>query len=243
MMLESRDHPSAFFLTLTYADTEEKSYAKESVDKRELQLFIKLLRRRIEPCSLRYVGVGEYGSNLGRPHYHLIVYTSVWISQLLVQDVWAKGHVDVKLFGEWSASYLAGYIISGADAEHGRRIGNRSPEFTIQSLKPGVGYGAAPAIAAEVLTRYGVEYVLETGDIPTVLRVNGKLWPIGSYLKKKVYDAAGLDPAVVRYNKDLMRITTPGLSSEEVALREQRRKHGAFKARESINQSKWKKIL
>ena len=63
-------HGKATFLTLTIAD--EFMYG-ESVYKSSVQKFLKRLRKRLG-CKLRYVAVGEYGGESGRPHYHLIVY-------------------------------------------------------------------------------------------------------------------------------------------------------------------------
>lgn len=67
---EMETSSSAFFITLTYDD--EHLPKNLSVSKRDLQLFIKRLRKR-NP-AIRYFAVGEYGSERGRPHYHAVIF-------------------------------------------------------------------------------------------------------------------------------------------------------------------------
>ena len=62
-----------FFITLTYNN---EHYPECGLIKRDVQLFIKRLRRNIERklgnCpTLRYICSGEYGKNTHRGHYHL----------------------------------------------------------------------------------------------------------------------------------------------------------------------------
>ena len=62
-----------YFLTLTYNN---KHYPTFGLYKRDIQLFIKRLRRNIErklgkTVHLRYICCGEYGKNTKRGHYHL----------------------------------------------------------------------------------------------------------------------------------------------------------------------------
>lgn len=64
---------SAFFITLTYDD--EHLPPGEELSKRDLQLFIKRLRKR-NP-GIRYFAVGEYGTQKGRPHYHAVIFNLV----------------------------------------------------------------------------------------------------------------------------------------------------------------------
>lgn len=72
LMLEAREHTSLCYVTLTY--NEEHLPADKSVSVREMQLFIKRLRKHISPIKIRYFYCGEYGSERGRPHYHIIIF-------------------------------------------------------------------------------------------------------------------------------------------------------------------------
>jgi len=63
------------FLTLTY-NNESMPIGKEgypTLVKRDLQLFIKRLRKIIYPTKIKYFACGEYGDQFERPHYHLII--------------------------------------------------------------------------------------------------------------------------------------------------------------------------
>ena len=62
-----------YFITLTYNN---EHYPKHGLFKRDVQLFMKRLRRNIErkigkTTKLRYICCGEYGKNTKRGHYHL----------------------------------------------------------------------------------------------------------------------------------------------------------------------------
>lgn len=65
-----------WFVTLTYDN--EHLPKGNSLDKRDVQLFLKRLRINLKrhgfDYKIRYVMVGEYGSNTHRPHYHLILF-------------------------------------------------------------------------------------------------------------------------------------------------------------------------
>lgn len=55
------------FVTLTYDDEHLPS---SGVSKRDVQLFLKRLRKHFNSNELRYYIVSEYGDNTHRPHYH-----------------------------------------------------------------------------------------------------------------------------------------------------------------------------
>lgn len=84
-MLELKYHEKACFITLTYDPVHvPRSYYVDPGDgsavpsltlcKRDLQLFIKRLRKRFPESTIRYFGCGEYGPSTFRPHYHVILY-------------------------------------------------------------------------------------------------------------------------------------------------------------------------
>lgn len=84
-MLELQDHESAYFVTLTYndgnlpktwytdSDTGEAFQAATLV-KRDVQLFMKRLRKAFDDQHIRFYCAGEYGDESMRPHYHLILF-------------------------------------------------------------------------------------------------------------------------------------------------------------------------
>ena len=76
MHLELLSHPFASFVTLTYSPDglfrNSKGYC--DLSKRDVQLYLKKLRKAVSPVKIRYFACGEYGSIGHRPHYHLIIY-------------------------------------------------------------------------------------------------------------------------------------------------------------------------
>lgn len=65
---EYLDSVFALFVTLTYDD--EHLPKDLSVNKRDVQLFHKRLRKNFPSSDLRYYVVSEYGDRTHRPHYH-----------------------------------------------------------------------------------------------------------------------------------------------------------------------------
>lgn len=70
--LESLLHEHNCFCTLTYDD--DHLPANGALQPKDLQLFLKRLRREIDPLRIRYFAVGEYGEKTRRPHYHLTLF-------------------------------------------------------------------------------------------------------------------------------------------------------------------------
>lgn len=84
-LLELQDHKDAYFLTLTYSDdyvpvsyfadpSTAEAQPSLTLRKRDFQLFMKRLRKRVSPDKIRFFGAGEYGDKTFRPHYHIIVF-------------------------------------------------------------------------------------------------------------------------------------------------------------------------
>lgn len=159
---ESRMYDENCFVTLTY--NPEHLPKDGSVSKRDMQLFMKRLRKEIEPRQVRFYGCGEYGSKLGRPHYHVLLFNfdfsdkellyvennkhsrsastgsyKVYSSRLL-DRLWTSGFTTVGDVTFESCGYVARYIgkkIGGEKAiEHYK---GKEPEFALMSRKPGIG--------------------------------------------------------------------------------------------------------
>lgn len=85
-----------WWITLTYNDFNLPEFGLEKSD---VQKFLKRLRERVSrklghDCPLRYVLVGEYGSNYARAHYHLILFGMPKMSPrevlTLIETSWSK---------------------------------------------------------------------------------------------------------------------------------------------------------
>lgn len=141
--LEALDHDQNCFVTLTY----DPEHYDGKPHKDHLQKFIKSLRNY--GYTVRYFGVCERGDELGRYHYHILLfgffpgdakpwaksqkgfmqYTSKYLS-----EVWSKGLVTVSEFSPYCAQYTAGYVVKKLAS------GDKSL-FHIQSTRPGIGAG------------------------------------------------------------------------------------------------------
>ena len=69
---EASLHEDNCFLTLTF--NEEHMPENRSINKRDLQLFFKRLRKRYPNKVIKYFACGEYGDERNRPHYHVILF-------------------------------------------------------------------------------------------------------------------------------------------------------------------------
>ena len=177
-LLELEDHDSAWFATLTYdndhvprscyGDPETGEVIPSlSLRKRDLQLFMKRLRKAFPDDRIRFYAAGEYGSHTFRPHYHVILFGLhlddlqiyerdpetgfvLYLSPSL-QACWSvKGDDGVKkpigraVVSEVSwetCAYTARYVTKKLTGPAACFYDdhNIEPPFTQMSLKPGIG--------------------------------------------------------------------------------------------------------
>lgn len=159
IMCESRLYTDSVFITLTYDDehliVSEKT-GLSTVYPPDLCLFMKRLRRKIEPDKVRFFGVGEYGEKGHRAHMHVIVFGLSPFDKRVFKghiksgngyvvscNCWDKGRVHVGYVSPSSANYVAGYSckkIKGKGAREKYKELDIEPEFARMSLKPGIGF-------------------------------------------------------------------------------------------------------
>lgn len=111
------------FLTLTYDDDHLPS--DHSLDLTHFQKFMKRLRKKFPEKPIRFFHCGEYGDDLGRPHYHALLFNfdfpdkqlfktshgfKLYDSKIL-NDLWQKGFCLIGDVTFESASYCARYIL------------------------------------------------------------------------------------------------------------------------------------
>lgn len=174
ILLESKCYPEgdSWFITLTYDEEhlEKRCLNKSFIDpvtgqffpdnfsirKKELQDFMKRLRDRYGYKSLRFFGIGEYGSFSARPHYHLIVFgLHLPVSDLcfyknselhnpyynsdLISKCWPFGFSVLAPVTWESACYVARYTFKKLDGEYQiYEDNNMQPPFALMSRKPGI---------------------------------------------------------------------------------------------------------
>lgn len=111
--------------------------------KRDLQLFMKRLRKRIPYEKIRYYAVGEYGPVHFRPHYHLLLWCD---DRQTIQDLgknifqsWRFGRVDWQLAKGDAASYVAKYLNSNCNIPQVLRLRQTQP-FCVHSNRLGESF-------------------------------------------------------------------------------------------------------
>lgn len=141
------------FITLTYAP--ENMPPGESLDHAYFQKFMKRLRKKTGYKRTRMYMCGEYGEELGRPHFHACLFgfrfpdlkfhknnangDKLYTSEILSR-LWKFGFATVGDVTWQSASYIARYVmkkVNGADAEF--HYGGKTPEYT--HMSKGIGKG------------------------------------------------------------------------------------------------------
>jgi hypothetical protein len=162
MVHESYSHKESCFITLTI--DEEHRNPTHSVDQRDMQLFVKRLRKELEPMKIRIFYCAEYGTKSMREHYHAIIFgympedkkpykrnqqgDMLYISDTLTR-IWGKGHLTIGEFNSSTADYCAKYVTKsyiGKDKENAYNwvdengeIIQRTPPFQSSSKRPGLG--------------------------------------------------------------------------------------------------------
>lgn len=190
ILLESKGHESNCFATLTY-DDEHLPRLKDgtpTLSVRDHQLFLKSLRRRLPPFSLRFYLVGEYGETTERPHYHAALFGIGSDSAALVQESWGKGFTHVGELERESAQYIAGYVTKKMTAEDDVRLNGRKAEYARMSNRGGgMGISAIKDIGIHLAELWG-EFGLPD-DVP---REIGGL-PLDRYARGKIRIITGVD--------------------------------------------------
>lgn len=257
--MESYCHEHSAFLTLTYND--DHLPAGGSLHPPDLKDFFKRLRYyHTEP--IRYFAVGEYGeTSTMRPHYHALLFglkeltleqnakkTGLVFRSTEVQQAWGdRGFYTVRPFTTSAAEYAAGYCLKKLNKADDPRLGNdgRHPEFTRMSLRPGLGYYFAKEIARRQTSLEGSRHLVETGDVFKEWRLEGRKWPIGSYLRQIIREESGMPrntpPGMMERLRlvKLMEYATP----EQLEEREAKRKQSAFRALRKAHSMKQRRIL
>lgn len=169
-MHEAQLHEENSFITLTYSDKHLPMNA--SLDRDAFPLFMKRLRKSYGERKLRYFHAGEYGSKLGRPHYHACIFGAdfsddrvywrrteqghkIFRSERL-ERAWPLGQAEIGSMTFESAAYVARYCCKQDDRESeyyrcddDGLVYDIEPEYATMSRRPGIG--------AEWIDKYGDE--------------------------------------------------------------------------------------
>lgn len=155
---EAQLHDKNCFLTLTYCDEKvpwSRKTGEQTLVKKDLQLFMKRLRKAYPDVKIRFFGCGEYGDNTYRPHYHVILFGfdfpdkvfyknssagfKYYISDSL-DSIWSNGQCMVADVNYDTCAYVARYCTKKLNGVLGKeKYEGIEKEFVNMSRKPGIG--------------------------------------------------------------------------------------------------------
>lgn len=177
---------SAAFLTFTYADenlTYDVQTKQPALEKCFVQNLLKRVRKhekRLGRNSVRYYFVGENGGQLGRPHYHGLLFNLHQDTLGKISDIWGKGFVHHGKVEPASIAYVSGYIIQ-EDGTEGHR------QFPFALMSKGIGKSYLTPQMQRWHKRGKKGYAMQYGYHV----------PLSRYYKDKVFN---------RYEKEIMRL-------------------------------------
>lgn len=224
LMLEADCHEHKAFFTLTHSD-ENLPYELDRAFLLEWIKNFREKYRYHSGRSLRIYAVGEYGGKkFGNkkskrevnPHYHAIVYgyppcenpyRKKWLRKqkkgcdcdpcAFLQENWKLGFTDVGTCSLKSTQYVCGYVTKKLTKKDAKKLEGRAPEFCLNRARPGFGHLAVDFIVDAISNpETGEVFLDENFDIPSTLKRDGKILPLGRYLKKKIREKLELGDEV-----------------------------------------------
>jgi len=179
-------HLDKKFITLTYANPHLTwNHGHPQLVKSDLQKWFKRVRKL--GYTIRYYGVGEYGSTTFRPHYHVLLFGPV--PDDVIRSSWPLGQVHIGSVTQASINYCLGYMVN----KNWKHLHNRVPPFSLMSRKPGLG--------ANYLTPSMLEWHKSGRKNYTV--VDGVQRHLPRYYKTKIFSKIDLVRIAVRDQKEL----------------------------------------
>lgn len=141
IMQEASHYAANIFLTLTYDDAHLEENKTRTLIKRDVQLFLKRLRKALAPRKVRFFASGEYGEKYKRPHYHLILFNVSRADKPIIERCWTSGFIYIGTVSFDSASYVAKYAVKKLNGQKKSFYKEHQiePEFGLMSRRPGIG--------------------------------------------------------------------------------------------------------
>ncbi len=182
---------TASFITLTYDEDQipRTECGWPTLEPKDLQNFWKRLRKYTayhHQHKIKYLAVGEYGTQTKRPHYHAITFN---LPQHLLKnatklpEIWNKGLTHIGDANDKSILYTLSYLTAG-NRESKKQIIERTqrgidhyPEFQRQSQGIGTNY----------LTPQQIQFQKNNLN-PYIIAEDGKKMSMPRYYKDKIFN-------------------------------------------------------
>lgn len=160
-----------FVVTLTYEDNflSFTSQGNATLNYSDFQRFMKRLRKMYPFKDIRYICRGEYGGQLGRPHFHVCLFglefTNVNEAGFVLSDLWPYGGCMVDVYSGRAIRYITKYIIDPVkDGYISTDEEMVKPIFTA-SKRPSIGYNFFNSLTYERCERINEYAYLDEDDI------------------------------------------------------------------------------
>lgn len=191
----------ALFITLTYDDDH---YIDSSLNKKDLQDFLKRLRDKLDYRKIKYYAVGEYGDKSFRKHFHLIIFNVFYEDKDVINDCWNFGFIDIAPVEQGSIYYVVGYVQKKLeklllDDNYYENLGYTRPYMV-----------CSKGIALDYIHKY---YDVLKRDMGIYL--NGKKYPLPRYFREKLNLVSG----VVEYDEYIDKSITDMLDKLQTRYR------------------------
>lgn len=231
MAHEATLHKENCFVTLTYEDSQLP--ADGSISKRAVQLWLKRLRKEVDPVRLRYFACGEYGDDGNRPHYHAILFGYAFRSDRYLwrtsprgyplyrsaqlESTWTFGNCELGDVAQQAAGYVARYNLKKVTGDRAKDfyrlphpvtgvIYSVNPEFALMSTRPGIGGGWIDQFHRDA---FPSDFVI----------IDGKKRNVPAYYKKRLTELEALQLKQTRLKA--LRKDAPNRTPERLAIREE----------------------
>jgi len=151
-MHEAELHEDNCMVTLTY--DEEHIPKGGGLKPDDVSLWMKRLRKNFPERKIKFFLAGEYGEQLKRPHYHVLLFDIDFRPEFVYNETdtrpsldelratWPYGHVHVAPLTFETASYVARYCLKKQETENdylNKETGEiLQKEFTRMSRRPGI---------------------------------------------------------------------------------------------------------
>lgn len=195
----------SYFATLTI-DPENMEYVldddsvpHETLRKKPFLQWVSNINREI---PFRYYAVGEYGTDSGRPHYHMAVFpeNDGTIEQILSH--WKKGFTSYSELTAQTARYLAHYTTKKLTSDSdGRLKGNQEPEFRASSKRPPLGAACVDSLYLGYSRPKMRRWLEKHGDISRTITFDRRSYPLGPWALKTLRKKLGI-PQLHRDRQD-----------------------------------------
>lgn len=191
--MRDQEYPG-YFLTLTYSEKRVPRLKDGQLSLRfiHVQKFIKRLRKR--GYYAKYVCVGEYGELTARPHFHMLLWSSV--SPEECERIWEKGAIRFGTLTMASAMYTLKYIITkGVWSKDDRREAPRA-QF---SKGLGITYLGKNYLEGIQVQNY---HVPEFGRLQLFTYIDGVKVRLPRYYRSKIVPREAMKQEVLLVKKE-----------------------------------------